>query len=156
MRFPNGDVYTGNFADGMRDGQGTYTWSSGDVYNGTWKDDAMHGSGIYKYSDESCAQGEFKRNQFIDGSYQVANSFGEYTFTITKGEATAVEMVLTSGTTYSGEMTDGKLTGSAQITYSNGDQYSGRVDNGYKAGQFCSGYRIPPPYSLLNAHLPFA
>lgn len=135
MRFPGGDVYTGNYANGMRDGQGTYTWDSGESYNGTWKADSMHGSGIYKYSDGSCAQGEFKKNQFIDGSYQITNAFGEYTFTISNGDATAVEMVLNSGTTYSGEMADGKLTGSAQITYSNGDQYSGRVDNGYKAGQ---------------------
>lgn len=135
MHFPNGDRYTGNFTDGMRNGQGTYMWSNGNIYNGSWKDDAMQGSGIYKYSDESYAQGEFKKNRFIEGSYQIENSFGKYTFTIAEGEATAVEMVLDNGTTYSGEMTDGKLTGSAQITYSNGDRYSGRVDNGYKTGQ---------------------
>ena len=87
------------------------------------------------YSDGSCASGTFNENAFTDGSYYIKNDFGEYTFTITAGEPTAVEMVLESGTTYNGEMKDGKLTGQAQIKYNNGDQYSGSVVNGQKSGQ---------------------
>lgn len=135
MQFVNKDRYTGFFANGVRSGQGVYVWSNGDVYDGAWSDDAMNGSGSYTYADGSCAKGEFEKNQFTDGSYTVVNNFGEYTFTIENGEAVAVKMVLASGTTYSGDMEDGKLTGTAQISYSNGDKYSGRVNKGYKSGQ---------------------
>ena len=71
----------------------------------------------------------------MEGLYSVVNNFGEYKFTVEESEPTQVEIVLKSGTTYSGDMEDGKLTGTAQITYSNGDKYSGRVINGYKSGQ---------------------
>lgn len=135
LRFANGDSYTGNFSNGTRTGHGVYSWSNGDVYNGTWSDDMMDGSGRYIYADGSCAQGEFARNKFVDGSYSVVNDFGSYTFNIEDSEPVQVKMVLASGTTYSGDMQDGKLTGSAQISYSNGDQYSGRVVDGYKSGQ---------------------
>lgn len=135
MQFANEDKYTGAFANGLRNGQGVYSWGNGDVYNGAWTNDAMDGSGSYTYVDGSCAKGTFENNQFTDGSYSVVNDFGEYTFTIEDSEAVAVKMVLTSGTVYSGDMKDGKLTGTAQISYSNGDKYSGRVNDGYKSGQ---------------------
>ena len=135
IHFSNNDNYTGTFKNGSRTGNGVYTWSNGDVYDGSWSNDAMDGSGSYTYADGSCAEGKFDQNQFIDGSYSVLNNFGEYTFTIENSEAVAIKMVLTNGTTYSGDMKDGKLTGTAQISYSNGDKYSGRVNDGYKSGQ---------------------
>ena len=135
MQFPNGDQYVGNYDSGSRNGQGVYSWSNGDVYNGTWTKDAMDGTGSYTYADGSCAEGTFDNNQFTDGSYTVTNDFGEYTFIIENSEPVSVKMVLKSGTTYSGDMEDGKLTGNAQISYSNGDKYSGRVNDGYKNGQ---------------------
>ena len=63
------------------------------------------------------------------------NSFGEYIFTIEESEAVQVKMNLANGTTYSGDMRNGKLTGTAQIIYSNGDSYSGPVLDGQKNGQ---------------------
>lgn len=135
MQFANGDKYTGSFENGSRSGRGVYTWSAGDLYDGEWADDAMDGSGSYTFADGSCAKGEFDRNHFTDGIYSTVNDFGKYTFTIQDGKAVAVKMVLTSGTTYSGDMAEGKLTGTAQISYSNGDKYSGRVRDGYKSGQ---------------------
>lgn len=135
MQFINGDQYTGKFKNGLRNGQGVYVWSNGDEYDGLWDNDSMSGSGKYTYADGSIAQGDFENNQFINGSYKVVNSFGEYTFKIEDQEPVSVDMSLASGTKYSGEMEGGKLTGTAQITYSNGDKYSGRVSDGYKTGQ---------------------
>jgi hypothetical protein len=34
----NGDVYVGEFRDGQRNGQGTYTFAGGNVYTGEWRD----------------------------------------------------------------------------------------------------------------------
>lgn len=135
MTFVSGDIYDGAFLDGYRSGQGVYTWISGDKYDGEWASDQMTGSGTYTYSDGSYASGTFDKNAFVNGSYHIVNDFGNYTFTITDGQPTAVEMSLVSGTTYNGAMSDGKLSGQAQIKYSNGDQYNGNVSDGQKSGQ---------------------
>lgn len=135
MTFASGDIYEGAFAEGYRNGQGVYTWVSGDKYVGEWVDDQMSGSGTYTYCDGNYASGTFESNMFVSGSYYVENNFGIYKFTIENSKPIAVEMSLTDGTSYSGDMTDGKLTGEAQIQYSNGDKYSGSVSDGQKSGQ---------------------
>lgn len=35
----NGDVYNGNFINGVRHGEGKYKWADGDEYVGDFKDD---------------------------------------------------------------------------------------------------------------------
>ena len=37
--------YEGHFKDGLRDGDGTFTWKNGDVYNGEWKCGLQDGLG---------------------------------------------------------------------------------------------------------------
>lgn len=135
MSFANGDQYMGKYAAGLRNEQGVYTWHNGDVYDGVWQNDTMSGNGVYTYANGNSAQGVFENNVFVDGSYTVRNSFGEYIFTIEESKAVQIEMKLSNGTTYSGDMRDEKLTGHAQIVYSNGDSYSGSVFDGQKNGQ---------------------
>lgn len=135
MVFPIGDQYSGAFENGLRCGNGVYTWQSGDRYDGGWQNDLMTGTGTYTYADGSLASGTFAENLFTDGTYTVENDYGTYKFTITDGNPTAVNLELTDGTKYVGDMTDGKLTGTAQITYSNGDRYDGRVSDGMKSGK---------------------
>lgn len=135
MVFVSGDAYAGAFSDGYRNGQGIYNWISGDKYDGEWANDQMNGSGTYTYADGGYANGRFEKNAFVNGTYHIENDFGNYTFTITNGEPTAVEMVLENGTIYSGDMSYGALSGQAQIQYSNGDQYSGTVRSGHKWSQ---------------------
>lgn len=135
MSYTNGDQYVGSYQNGARNGQGIYTWESGDVYDGIWDNDCMSGTGTYTYADGSYASGTFVNNIFENGTYYLETSFGCYTFAITDGEATAVNMVLENGTTYNGDLTDGKLSGRAQIQYANGDSYDGQVSEGCKNGQ---------------------
>ena len=135
ITFINGDFFEGTFLDGYRNGQGVYTWDSGDKYDGEWSSDQMTGTGIYTYSNGSYASGTFDKNMFVSGNYHIENDFGNYTFTITDGKPIAVEASLVGGTSYKGEMSDGKLSGQAQIRYSNGDRYNGNVSNGQRSGQ---------------------
>lgn len=135
MIFPNEDEFTGSFENGKRNGQGVYKWASGESYDGEWSDDKMTGTGTYIYYDGSKASGTFEGNLFTDGTYEVDNEFGEYRFTIVKGEPTQAIIKLDDGTTYNGAMSGGKLNGSAQIKYSNGDTYNGNVSDGRKHGQ---------------------
>lgn len=135
MSFSNGDTYTGNYSAGKRNAQGTYKWANGDSYVGNWKNDKMSGEGTYTFTNGNIVKGMFEENSFKNGKYYVINSFGKYTFTVENSEAKSIEIVLADGTTYSGPVTDGKLSGKAQIKYSNGDTYSGDIYNGTKSGQ---------------------
>jgi len=42
-----GDKYEGEFKVGYRNGQGTYTWSDGEKYVGEWKDGKMWNGTFY-------------------------------------------------------------------------------------------------------------
>ena len=55
-----GDKYEGEFKVGYRNGQGTYTWSDGDKYVGEFKDDKPNGKGTYTWSDGRMYEGEFE------------------------------------------------------------------------------------------------
>ena len=48
-RFPNGDLYVGQMAGGLREGQGTYTWSDGRRYAGSFRAGLEEGQGTYSY-----------------------------------------------------------------------------------------------------------
>ena len=41
-------VYEGDFVNGLRDGNGVFTYPNGDVYSGQFKNDNFEGDGIYK------------------------------------------------------------------------------------------------------------
>lgn len=59
--FPTGNLlchchslgsYSGDFKDGVRDGQGTFRWADGREYIGAYKLDLRHGQGKMKYAGE--------------------------------------------------------------------------------------------------------
>ena len=59
-----GEKYVGEYKDGKRNGQGTYTWTSGDKYVGEFKDDRKHGQGTYTYANGNKYVGEWKDDLF--------------------------------------------------------------------------------------------
>ncbi len=40
-RFPNGDVYMGDYVQGQRSGQGRVYFANGDMYVGSWDGDCI-------------------------------------------------------------------------------------------------------------------
>ena len=50
--YNNGDKYEGNFVNGVRSGQGTYTWANGTVYTGEFMNGEPSGNGKYTYPYE--------------------------------------------------------------------------------------------------------
>ena len=51
LTFKNGDTYTGEFKNNLRDGQAIFTFANGDMYNGEFKNDKRHGRGITTYAN---------------------------------------------------------------------------------------------------------
>ena len=48
-RYPNGDVYEGDWYEEQKQGYGKYTYSDGDVYEGGWYNGKRHGKGKFTY-----------------------------------------------------------------------------------------------------------
>jgi len=46
-----GDKYVGEFKGGFKNGHGKYIWSDGDEYVGEFKDDKPNGQGTYTWSN---------------------------------------------------------------------------------------------------------
>lgn len=54
--YENGDTYSGSVSNGLREGEGIYTWiqerNQAAKYDGEWKDGQMAGKGTYYYTSE--------------------------------------------------------------------------------------------------------
>lgn len=60
-----GGKYVGEMKDGIRYGQGTYTWPNGDKYVGGYKDGEKHGNGTMTYADRTKDAGEWEKGVFL-------------------------------------------------------------------------------------------
>ena len=60
----NGNKYAGEWKDGERNGQGTFTWADGNKYVGEWKDGKRHGYGTYTLSSDNLDSGEWKEDVY--------------------------------------------------------------------------------------------
>ena len=56
---PNGNKYVGEYKDGEKDGKGTFTWSDGRKYVGAFKDGTQNGQGTFTWSNGNVYVGEF-------------------------------------------------------------------------------------------------
>tara|TARA_B100001029_G_C15024553_1_gene432771 strand:- start:659 stop:1183 length:525 start_codon:yes stop_codon:yes gene_type:complete len=61
-----GDVYVGEFLNGLKDGEGTYKSMKGFIYNGEWKDDLPNGYGKRLFSDGTIHEGTFINGELIE------------------------------------------------------------------------------------------
>ena len=69
----NGATYVGQFVNGLREGFGTFTWSSqgpesGSVYEGEYKNNRRNGKGKRTYGDGSILEGDWKDNELWNGT----------------------------------------------------------------------------------------
>lgn len=91
--FVNGNSYIGNFVKGIRQGKGKFTWSKGDSYEGDWVEGQKTGNGVYIWANGSKYEGGW-----IDNSRT-----GKGTFTYTNGSK------------YIGNFKDGLFEGSGKL-----------------------------------------
>ena len=106
-------IYIGEYKDGKRHGQGTFTYPDGDKYVGQFKDGNYYGQGTYTYISGAKYVGGWK-----DGK-----PHGQGTETYSSGEK------------YIGEFKDGKRHGQGTNTWANGDKYAGEFKDDKRHGQ---------------------
>lgn len=63
MTYDTGEVYEGEWKNGIRHGYGACTTSNGDRYNGNWMNDKINGQGTYYYPDGTVYDGEWKNGE---------------------------------------------------------------------------------------------
>jgi hypothetical protein len=62
------DTYTGNFQDGLPDGDGKYIYKNGDIFEGRWKAGKKEGKGKFKYTlngKKSTISGYWKNDLYV-------------------------------------------------------------------------------------------
>lgn len=62
-RYPDGSTYTGDFVDGVRQGQGEIVMPDGFRYNGQWQGGEMTGKGTATYGNRDVYEGEFVKGK---------------------------------------------------------------------------------------------
>ena len=64
MEFPDGNIYEGNFGNGLKEGHGVFRWADdGTIYDGSWKNDKKDGTGVYRWADGDIYDGSWKNDK---------------------------------------------------------------------------------------------
>ena len=157
-------TYTGQWVDGVAQGQGSISWPSGASYEGEWQAGMRTGQGTMHYDDGTVYVGEFKENKregqgrrtwpdggYIDGEWKDNQPHGkavnyqggdENNPEVNHYEGDYVEgkwegygiYTWASGASYEGEWKDGKYNGHGKLTYSDESVFEGTFVDGEKDG----------------------
>lgn len=139
FQYGNGDIYIGEFLDGLRDGHGQQNFSNDDNYAGEWRGGMIHGKGVYLWADKSKYVGTFVEGLMQGkGIITLANGEsydGEWHNGLADGQG---EFNRQDGSRYVGHHKAGKRDGSGVITFRTGDVFIGKWKNGLanKKGTF--------------------
>lgn len=131
VTYDNGDVYTGMFSNGLKNGYGELLKKDGSEYKGGWMGDLMHGRGTYKYSNGTVYSGSFMYG-YPHGTGEMKDPSGN----IYKGNfykarpAGSGEMLFIDGRKYRGDFFDGVPDGYGEMEYPDGKKSTGRFIKG--------------------------
>ena len=132
----DGGVYEGNWSHGKRDGYGKMTTASGDVYEGPFVDGKRHGEGTYRWADGAIYTGAWVENQRTGNGVMVYSSGSRYEGQFVNGKLHGTgTYTWTDGARYVGSFVDGLRHGQGKMKYSDGAVYEGNWAGGKRNGQ---------------------
>lgn len=108
----DGESYVGGYKDGLRSGQGTYSWPDGRKYVGEFRDGLPNGRGVYTLPNGEKYVGEFRDNRRTQGTYSWPD-----------------------GRQYVGPFRDDRPDGTGTYTWPDGKKYVGDFRAGSAEGQ---------------------
>jgi hypothetical protein len=128
-------TYQGDFVDGEMTGTGTKTWLSGSVYKGQFLRGELHGRGSHYGADGSRYDGEFCGNLRSGQGCLQKSSGDRYTGTWANNKLNG-HAVFTgkNGESYDGEWVNNCYSGRGEQRLVNGDKYVGEFVNGMRSG----------------------
>ncbi|EEQ98329.1 conserved hypothetical protein [Perkinsus marinus ATCC 50983] len=128
--YANGEVYDGDFDEGVRHGKGTYWYRNGDVYTGQFQENEKHGMGRLVYTGGTSAQGSTYHGQFKEGE-----KHGQGTYKYNNGDV------------YSGDWAKGRKHGRGTYVYEDGSSLEGK----WKEGSLMAGtWTLPSGVRFLG------
>ena len=158
MVYSTGHKYTGEFKNGMRDGEGfmtlpggrtlkglfrnnsifegTYTYPNGEVFTGQWEFQERNGLGTLKYADGRVYVGEFKDGLRHGKGTLTWPSGRKYEGDFVRGSRTGKgTLTYPDGRVYTGDFVDGEQNGQGMMTLPGGKRQEGKFVNGKYMGQ---------------------
>jgi len=136
ISYPNGDIYEGTYLNGLRHGEGSYTFANQKgCYTGSWVAGSKDGKGEFKYPDGSWYKGCWKQDKRNGkGTYYYANGdiyCGDWVMGIKMGHGSYVNKA--DGSKLVGSWVDGKMSeGDWEMS---GATYTGKFENGQPVGK---------------------
>ncbi|OQR94545.1 radial spoke protein 1 [Achlya hypogyna] len=119
QRFANGDLYDGEWLEGVREGRGTFTYVSGAVYQGEFAQNLFHGFGSLRVPDtQHPLTKAWVKGSSYEGSFACGRKSGKGT------------LVHGDGSSYDGNFADDVFSGHGVLCYANGDRYDGDWKHG--------------------------
>jgi clan AA aspartic protease (TIGR02281 family) len=135
-RFPNGDVYVGQMAGGLRAGQGSYAWADGRRYVGSFRGGLEDGQGTYTYPNGERYEGQFQANRRTgQGTYTWPDGrkyVGDFLNDRPHGRGT---YSWPDGKKYVGDFQSGAASGQGTYTWPDGRKYVGELRDDQPNGQ---------------------
>ena len=116
MYYANGDVYTGNWFNDLREGCGVIIEKSGTRYVGKWRNHLLH----WRKNQIQFANGDFYEGDMKEGKVS-----GEGTMIYKDNEVVA----------YKGEWENGQWHGKGTAKYIDGETYKGEYHKNERRGQ---------------------
>ena len=148
--YPNGDVYEGEYLDGIRHGRGCYRYAAtGDKYDGCWVENKRHGLGCMSYNGKGEYQGYWENGyrhgegvftyvsgDVYSGWWRFGNKEGQGTYYSAKdnlkltgdwkdNKIVTGNWVMPNGTCFTGCFTDNKPDGEGCWVFANGNEQRG-------------------------------
>ena len=126
LKSPNGNVYEGEFRDGIANGEGKMIRPDGSFNEGEFRGGILNGKGKMTKSEGFVYEGEFRDGELF-GNCKITDPRG---FVFEGGcknfkPSGKCKMTTTDGNVYEGKFRDGKLFGNCKITYTRGFVYEG-------------------------------
>ena len=139
VNYRNGDYYEGTYKDGVRDGQGVYTYAgeSGNKYEGEWKNNLKHGIGKMTYGTTAEYYGHFENGKREgEGVYKYLQTKDLYSGNWKNGLKHGKGTFIFSDTKMKivGEWANGQIIQGKWI-FANGTYFEGVFENNYPKGE---------------------
>jgi hypothetical protein len=148
--------YEGNYKNGMRDGFGTMKFPNKDVYEGEWSENKMHGEGTYTYNSKAKKGGapDIYSGSFVNGkkSGQGRYEFGEdqsmFSGVWVDGEMSTGKWELKGAAVYTGNFKLSRPVGEGQFDFASGLTLTGSYNiQPLAEGEEAPDASVPPAVS---------